>query len=71
MYGISEQNVLDISVLDIRDRLLLLVIGTAITSKMPAAISQIQTTGDGGSAGIAFAIPIDLVKGEVGRLERG
>jgi putative serine protease PepD len=33
--------------------------------------SQIETTGDGGSVGIAFAIPIDLVEGEVGRIEKG
>lgn len=33
--------------------------------------SQIETDGSGGSVGIAFAIPIDQVKGELGELERG
>jgi S1-C subfamily serine protease len=33
--------------------------------------SQIETTGNGGSVGIAFAIPIDLVKGELPKLESG
>jgi S1-C subfamily serine protease len=33
--------------------------------------SQIETTGNGGSVGIAFAIPIDLVKRELSKLESG
>ena len=31
--------------------------------------SQIETTGNGGSVGIAFAIPIDLVKRQLPALE--
>jgi S1-C subfamily serine protease len=44
---------------------------TAVLGEAIAINSQIETTGNGGSVGIAFAIPTDTIKRELPKLEDG